>query len=91
MLALGTAKKKKKGRGKRFGYQNTSCRNSMSQLQFVLLSHTRSGVGVGRAGRDFADDISISILYNNAVHAWFRLQNSLCELLKFWLFGSREF
>lgn len=62
----------------------------MNQLQFVLLSHTRSGIGVGRAGRDFADDSSISILYNNAVLAWFGLQNSQCELLKFWLFGSRE-
>lgn len=35
----------------------------MNQLQFVLLSHTRSGIGVGRAGRDFADDISVSIFY----------------------------
>lgn len=62
----------------------------MNQLQFVLLSHRHSDIRVGRAGGDFADGISVSILYNNAVHAWFGLQNFQCELLKFWLFGSRE-
>lgn len=49
--------------GKRFGCKNILlCKSSMNQLQSVLQSHARSGVGVGSTGRNFAEDICMFIL-----------------------------